>query len=366
MNDRLTAQIASARFLPLAAEIANVTSSSFFIRTAAPFEFGERVEITLFDVTFPGEVAFATEGASNPGAVIVFDAPPAVLSKIVQVRPMTSVIGRHRVEHVTRPLTTADIFPHVTDSIQMPPAEPLHQDLMEEIPPKSPDDTQPEISPEIALAMAEKEIAAMQLGVLVSIPDEPTMPQLEESPRAPPRTPTPPGNKPSPPPRTPSGGSGTAEAPAVVAAASALARAASGVSPPRTASGSGLPGPSGPVARAKSGGLPAPTRAASNPPAKAHEPEPELPELESDGVTLRFASANQYLKQHTANIAHGGIIARSTPIPVGTQRFLGLQIPGKGRYTVSVRVTFVGEGTIGFAIDSFPIHKDKLKAFTTA
>jgi hypothetical protein len=90
---------------------------------------------------------------------------------------------------------------------------------------------------------------------------------------------------------------------------------------------------------------------------------PELPLLEADGVTLRFQSITQYKTQHRANIAHGGIIVRSGPIPIGTQKFIGIQIPGKDRYTVSARVTFIGDGTVGFVIDSFPIHRAQLKAF---
>ena len=99
---------------------------------------------------------------------------------------------------------------------------------------------------------------------------------------------------------------------------------------------------------------------------KAHASEPDLPLLESDGVTLRFATADQYRAQHKANIAHGGIIVRSMPLPIGTQKFLGIEIPGRDRYTISARVTFIGDGTVGFVIDSFPIHKAQLKAFAEA
>jgi hypothetical protein len=62
-------------------------------------------------------------------------------------------------------------------------------------------------------------------------------------------------------------------------------------------------------------------------------------------------------------VQHGGIIARASALPIGSQRFLGIEIPGQSRYTVSVRVTFIGEGVVGFTIDSFPSHRAQLKIF---
>lgn len=169
--------------------------------------------------------------------------------------------------------------------------------------------------------------------------------------------------------------------------------AAGGQASPDRAPMSGLPPPSAPrISPARSpsaigGGLagqaqvatPAPVLArapstvapARAPSTIAVTPAPaggsaDLPLLENDGVTLRFASADQYRSQHKANIAHGGIIVRSSPLPIGTQKFLGVEIPGRERYTISARVTFIGDGTVGFVIDSFPIHKAQLKAFADA
>lgn len=88
-----------------------------------------------------------------------------------------------------------------------------------------------------------------------------------------------------------------------------------------------------------------------------------LPALADDGVTIAFSSPLQYRTQYEANIAYGGIIVRGQPLPIGMQKFLAIQIPGRARYTVGARVTFIGDGTIGFMIDSFPIHRTALKGF---
>jgi hypothetical protein len=135
---------------------------------------------------------------------------------------------------------------------------------------------------------------------------------------------------------------------------------------PRAPSSTGLPAAK-PRAISSVTAPPRATSAASRPAPVVIDAAPtaadnELPQLENDGVTLRFASLNQYRVQHKANIAHGGIIVRSAPLAIGTQKFLVLLIPGRERYTVSARVTFIGDGTIGFVIDSFPMHKTQLKS----
>lgn len=89
----------------------------------------------------------------------------------------------------------------------------------------------------------------------------------------------------------------------------------------------------------------------------------DLPALEPDGVTLRFQSKGQYREQHRTNIQHGGIIAQAAAIALGTQRFISIEIPGHDRYTVSARVTFIGDGSVGFVIDSFAMHRAQLRAF---
>lgn len=132
---------------------------------------------------------------------------------------------------------------------------------------------------------------------------------------------------------------------------------------PSVVASSGLPAPSPPRV---SSAVHVPPANGAPPPRSNSTLAPDLPQLESDGVTLRFFSADQYKAQYRANVAHGGIIVRATPLPIGTQKFLGIEIPGRDRYTVSARVTFIGEGTVGFVIDSFPIHKAQLKNFAEA
>jgi hypothetical protein len=132
---------------------------------------------------------------------------------------------------------------------------------------------------------------------------------------------------------------------------------------PRTSSTAGLPAPTPRQSSVSSAPPPQQQQPAAAPPAALPG---DLPVLEPDGVTLRFGSADQYRTQHKANIQHGGIIVRASPLAIGTQKFLGIEVPGRERYTVSARVTFIGEGTVGFVIDSFAIHKAQLKSFTDA
>jgi hypothetical protein len=85
--------------------------------------------------------------------------------------------------------------------------------------------------------------------------------------------------------------------------------------------------------------------------------EMALPILEEDG-TLEFASAADYRAQYQSDIVKGGLVARSPPLPLGTQRMVRLNVPGaKTAVAVSVRVGFVGSGTVGLMIDSFSKHK---------
>jgi hypothetical protein len=482
---RILAEIASEHVSAQTAEIANLTASSFFVKTNAALAYGDRVEIKLLDASFPGEVAFVTD-SGEPGAVVVFDAPPSVIGAIAQLRSDADVVGRHRpavapdkVERtdptirppeltadvqqivLNRPpllaLSTDDLFPggldKVLEEVQSRAGDTLDAPTL---PPSAaivvdsdPTTPGPVLTAADALALAEQEIATINAAGGRDLPPPPRSasakpaaalrapPPPKPSKLTPPKLAAPPSSAPKPSPgssesmpplegpitpREPTlvieepiaspeparaaageavqgeeagkgGGSSehapttpsedvplfrlqttdfmlapepptarsepTASSPAALAAASALARVASGVGPPRTLVTSGA----GPQGRARSAtGLPAlSVKPAKLPATKPPEPEPELPEIDTDGVTLRFASVNQYQKQHKANIAHGGIIARSAPIAVGTQKFIGLEIPGQERYTLSARVTFIGEGTVGFSIDSFQVHRDKLK-----
>ena len=54
----------------------------------------------------------------------------------------------------------------------------------------------------------------------------------------------------------------------------------------------------------------------------------------------------------------GGLIVRSAPLPIGTQKMVRLTIPGLPEpLSLSARVGFVGSGTVGLMIDSFSKYK---------
>ena len=92
----------------------------------------------------------------------------------------------------------------------------------------------------------------------------------------------------------------------------------------------------------------------------------DLPRLESDGYTVRFASASAYRAQYAEHISHGGMVVAASALPIGTQRMLSLVVPVVGTYTVSARVVFHTEGRLGFMLDSFGIHRERLKAMAKA
>ena len=86
-----------------------------------------------------------------------------------------------------------------------------------------------------------------------------------------------------------------------------------------------------------------------------------LPTLSRDGYTVVFDSSEAYRSQLDHNLRHGALVVRSTPLPIGTQRMLALQVPGQAPYTVSARVMFSDAGKLGFMLDSFNLHKARLE-----
>lgn len=90
--------------------------------------------------------------------------------------------------------------------------------------------------------------------------------------------------------------------------------------------------------------------------------EGSLPELTADG-TLRFASATAFQTQFSANLVHGGVVARSGPLPIGSHKMLRFEVPGATESVqVSARVGFVGQGTVGFMIDTFALQRPRLES----
>lgn len=96
------------------------------------------------------------------------------------------------------------------------------------------------------------------------------------------------------------------------------------------------------------------------------DPDVDLPVLDGDGYTVRFASATAYQNQFASHISHGGLVVRAPPMSIGTQRMLSLVVPGIGTYTVSARVIFHTTGKLGFMLDSFSLHRDRLAEMAQA
>lgn len=87
----------------------------------------------------------------------------------------------------------------------------------------------------------------------------------------------------------------------------------------------------------------------------------ELPTLK-DG-TLHFAKVSDFEMQWRSTIMHGGLIARSSPLTIGSQHVIKLSVGGaKDTTQISARVGYVGSGTVGFVIDGFAHEKPKLEA----
>jgi Tfp pilus assembly protein PilZ len=417
------AKIALPSRVEISAEVANLTEGSVFIKTTEPLSFGEHVELTLFEVTVPATVAFVSD--EPRGVVLSFGEPPEVMYDALAKNAedidvlLPSYVDRRDpwadgTDPQTEPGLSAIDINDGHDTTDAPQAFDASDPSVTQEDPHGRDEDPATIAvsaiqdePEIDISEPAPEppleLEAMHLDIL---PPEDELPLIIEPPRQV-LIPDPPRIAPVPPMHTP-----------VSNAALALARASSGarlrqVGPPGSPPMSTVPKSptpanlqalgamleemekdlslpaslasaqpisvqqtSGPQIRSRTpsvvaSGLPAPSpRVASAvhmpPPRPAPAPAPDLPHLEGDGVTLRFASAEQYKSQYKANVAHGGIIVRATPLPIGTQKFLGIEIPGRERYTVSARVTFIGEGTVGFVIDSFPIHKAQLRNFAEA
>lgn len=87
----------------------------------------------------------------------------------------------------------------------------------------------------------------------------------------------------------------------------------------------------------------------------------DIPQLAEDGSTVLFDSAAQYLVQHKTNIAHGAIVVRGGPMPIGTEKTLHLSVPGvKDAYTLKARVILSTEDSIGFSIEELDRHAPQL------
>lgn len=149
------------------------------------------------------------------------------------------------------------------------------------------------------------------------------------------------------------------EAPA--ARASTAAPAASSSAPAASAPRASSSAPA-PAAPAPAPVAPARPRAPSSVAAPSASATPStLPTL-VEGV-VQFARAADFAAEFRSNLQHGGIIARSTPLSIGSMHALRLVVPGvRDVIQIRARVGFLGEGTVGFMIDSFPLERPRIEA----
>lgn len=171
----------------------------------------------------------------------------------------------------------------------------------------------------------------------------------------------------------PAVGAGIATAPQRVAPA----RAASVGARPEPRPSAVAP-PSAPVAASAPARVPASPPASAPTPAAAPSPAvaPRAPSVAAapgsapastlptlvEGV-VQFARAADFAAEFRTNLQHGGIIARSTPLSIGSMHALRLVVPGvREALQLRARVGFLGEGTVGFMIDSFPLERPRIEA----
>lgn len=301
----VTAHVALDDGTDFVAEIANLTPQSVFVKTDRRLRFREPVTVTFFSVSIAGELAFVSR--SDPaGAVIVFS-PPAELAALIHARiPEVELLGAEE-EAVAAPAP-----PGVTRRRPARPApEPLEAAEDVEV------HTSPSVvTPELDLVPSpEQELAAPEDFAVSTL---------------------------------------------VGATAADLGLTAPGIearppSPETSARADGASFDARPVPRARDS-----TRMDKLPAGEVPEPA-ELPVLEPDGATVVFASHAQFVAQWSSNIAHGALVVRTAPIPVGERRQLAIKITGIWeRYRLTCAVVVNTEDTVGFVIDRFPEHEARL------
>jgi hypothetical protein len=305
------------------AQLANLTTFSAFLKTDRPLNFREIVTLHLFELKLRASIAYvASEGARVIGAVAVFFVPQDVRRRLAEFTQMIEIVGLKDAqweEHTNVEPDAIDENVDVADALFAP------ANVEDSLPDISVLDSETDHTAPIAHLEVPASDTTPFARITSQVSDDDTFPPIRRTaePDVKPR--------PTPPPLV----DRSVTAPPKPASAPKI--------PPTSASISSAPKP--PVGISAGLGL-----------------GTEIPILDS-GVNVRFASHEQFRSQHASNISHGGIIVRADPLPIGTQRFLALHIPGRDKYTVSARVTFAGNGTLGFAIDSFHTHKEPLRVF---
>lgn len=294
------------------ATLANLTGSSVFVKGETALAFRSLVVLRFEGVTLPGEVALVSR---DPLGFVVAFAVPAehrltfgALIEMVEPLPDASWVER------TEPGPTEE------RAAPQPIIAPLRGAPPMPLPPLLPPIAPPRSASRVSTAPVPP---ANPSGLPARAPSAVTrsgsqLPAPSITPR--PRAPTLPPIQPSLPAAAPSGSS----------------RPSASVTPAP---------PIAAVARAPS----------------VAPPNPAVPQLGADD-RLQFPSARAFMAHYKTQIAFGGIIAQSAPRAIGSMHEITLVIPGVDTLVLRARVGFVGETTVGFMIDSFPVEKPRLEA----
>lgn len=359
--------------------VANLCERGVFLRTSADLTFRQRLKVDLLGLSLYGQVLYVS--ADPPGAVVSLEADIEAQAQLIRAQDDVEVLADQKVP-LDEPWAE-DTAAGVTFEDPGATAEgPAFEPAAEEPPPKLETgdlvpiaDTGAEgtLDPLLFAAAMQDDAIGVEAGTIPMLDpvestkmeatepspfDEPPLPSAstDEAVEVPlddlssdlhePELPPPLDALPD---------------EAVVTAPSLAPVSAPGVlvpPPPAPASGSA---PSAPAPSAAAPSAPAPAAAV----APAAGPTTDditstLPELGSDGYTVRFDSPEAYRTQFESNLRHGGLVVRAGPLAIGTQRMLALAIPGQEAYTVSARVVFHEPGKLGFMLDSLALHKNKL------
>ncbi len=321
----------------LSCEIANLTGSSVFVKSDAAPAFRSRVVLRLEDVTLHGEVALSSRDPQ--GFVIAFEVPRELrltfgaLIEQVEALPESAWVERTvpgpapEEELVELNALASDLVATASPLPASPRLEVVESPWSAEPVPSAP---LPErlLPPPIMLTPAQPRVVPPPVSTSPRAALPLPMPKLAASPRSATLPPVsgihPPPAAPSPPPRM---------TPALLPGPGTAAPRAASTS--RASSAGGLPAPGSPTADA-------------------------LPVLHED--QLRFGSRAFFVEHFRTQIAFGGIIARSAPRTIGSMHPVKIVVPGiASSVDVRARVGFLGDGTVGLMIDSFPVEKPRLE-----
>ncbi len=330
----------------VSAEIANLTRSSVFVKADSAPPFRSRVRLRLEGMELVGETALVC--GEPRGFVVAFEAPSELKLSIAALQDQVDVLGDGPWVENTTPSEPpeADITGKNTVVVPEPPPPPPTPLPLPRSPSRMPT-PQPARAGSHAARLPSPPAPPAPPPPLRIVPPRATSavanPGMPAPSRAAPTRTASVTGLPAPAPRTPSVAQVAAPAPVATLAPAPVAAQ-------RTPS----------VAQAAT---PAPAAASPvAPPRSASVVPPGLPELGPDGL-LRFGAAGDFALQFKSNIMHGGIIARSSPLGVGTFHVIKLAIPGvMEMLELRARVGFVGDGTVGFMIDSFPVEKPRLES----